>query len=72
MMGSVTKITPFINKSVLKFHINLPKDIYDQASPNFRHVRVKGRLIEFSRKKITEFLESEDYQGVPTHPLQLN
>lgn len=36
LLGLVTNIKPFIKQLVLEFHINLSKDIFDQASLNYR------------------------------------
>lgn len=64
----MTKITPFVKQLVLEFYCYLSKDIYDQSSLNYGSMKVRGRLISFCPMRVNEFLESEDYQGIPTHP----
>ncbi|XP_024025805.1 uncharacterized protein LOC112092857 [Morus notabilis] len=58
LLGTVTKVQPFVKNVVLEFYANLVKEINNPAIDMFHKVFVRGHFFDFSPAVINEFLES--------------
>ncbi|XP_024018221.1 uncharacterized protein LOC112090643 [Morus notabilis] len=58
LLGTVTKIKPFVNDVILEFYANLVSGVNDHKSPMFHKVFVIGHLFHFSPAIINDFYGS--------------
>ena len=72
LLGTMSNLPPFMPQIVLKFYVNLSKNMEDPSSPNFQKATMQGHRFEFSRSIINQYLECEDVLDDEIEVLETN
>ena len=60
LLGTISKLPPFVSQIILEFYVNLSKDMGNLASPNFQRQRCEDILLTFSPSIINQYWECTD------------